>query len=92
MGVTGQLVPPARSPKSPKKDRKRGRALRGGQKAIRKGRSLILKRPVLAVVVGRQLSGPTAQALKLISKGVPLDVGDMPPVSRVPAPAPGVPV
>lgn len=92
MGGTGQLLPPARSPKSPKKDRKRERALRGGQKAIRKGRRVVLRRPVLAVVVGRQLSGPTAQALKLISKGVPLDVGDMPPVSRVPAPAPGVPV
>jgi len=89
---TGQLVPPATSPKNPKKDGKRKTALRGGQKAIRKGRSLILKRPVLAVVVGRQLSGPTAQALKLISEGVPLDVGDLPPVSRVTAPVPGVPV
>jgi hypothetical protein len=92
MDGTGQLLPPARSPKSPKKDRKRKRALRGGQKAVRKGRHLILKRPVLAVVVGRQLSGPTAQALELISNGVPLDVGDLLPVSQVPAPAPGVPI
>ncbi len=90
VGGTGRLLPPARSPKSPKKDRKRKRALRGGQKAIRKGRHMILKRPVLAVVVGRQLSGPTAEALKLISKGVPLDVGDLPPVSREPAPVPEV--
>ena len=89
---TGQLVPPATSPKNRKKDGKRKTALRGGQKAVRKGRSLILKRPVLAVVVGRQLSVPTAQALKLIAEGVPLDVGDLPPVSRVTSPVPGVPV
>jgi hypothetical protein len=88
MDGTGQLLPPGTPSK---RDGKRKTVLRGGQKAIRKGRGLLLKRPVLAVVVGRKLSGPTAQALKLISRGVPVDVGDLPGAVQAPAPVPGAP-
>jgi hypothetical protein len=88
MDGTGQLLPPGTPRKS---DGKRKTVLRGGQKAIRKGRGLLLKRQVLAVVVGRQLSGPTAQALKLISKGVPIDLSDLPGAVQTPVPVPGAP-
>lgn len=88
MDGTGQMLPPGTPPTQ---DGKRKRAIRGGQKVIRRGRGLILKRPVLAVVVGRQLSGPTANALKLISKGVPVNVGGLLGAVRPPAPVPGVP-
>jgi hypothetical protein len=86
MDGTGQMLLPGTPPK---RAGKRKAVLRQGQKVIRKGRGLVLKRPVLTVVVGRQLSGPTADALKMISKGVPVDVGDLP--VRAPVPAPGVP-
>jgi len=85
---TGQLSPPGTPSKQ---DGKRKMVIRRGQKVIRKGRSLIFKRPVLAVVVGRKLSGPTADALRLISKGIPVDVGDLAGAVRPPAPGPGAP-
>ncbi|KAE9381494.1 hypothetical protein N431DRAFT_392757 [Stipitochalara longipes BDJ] len=85
MDGTGQLLPPGTPPM---RGGRRKKVIRGGQKVIRKGRGLILKRPVLAVVVGRQLSGPTANALRLISKGVPVDVGDLAGAVRPPAPVP----
>jgi hypothetical protein len=89
MDGTGQLLPPG-TPLA-KKDPKRKKVIRRGQKVIRKGRGFILKKPVLAVVVGRQLSGPTADALKLISKGVPVDASDLAGAVRPPAPVPEVP-
>jgi hypothetical protein len=89
INVTGQLLPPGTPPAN--KGPKRKKVIRGGQKVIRKGRGLILKKPVLAVVVGRQLSGPTADALKLLSKGVPVDMGDLAGAVPPSAPLPGVP-
>jgi hypothetical protein len=89
MDGTGQLLPPG-TPLA-KKDPKRKKVIRRGQKVIRKGRGFILKKPVLAVVVGRQLSGPTADALKLISKGAPVDASDLAGAVRPPAPVPEVP-
>ena len=88
MDGTGQLRPPETPPKQ---GGRRKMVIRGGQKVIRKGRGLILKKPVLTVVVGRQLSGPTANALRLISRGIPVDVGDLPGAVRPPAPVPGAP-
>ncbi|KAF4616208.1 hypothetical protein G7Y89_g15197 [Cudoniella acicularis] len=66
--VTGQLPspPPLKKPKGAKSNKFK----RGSSKAIRKGRSFVLRKPVLSLVIGRKLSGPTATALKLISNGV----------------------
>lgn len=84
--ATGKLQPPGTPPR---RVPKRKRLIRLGQKVFRKGRRIILRKPVLAVVFGRQLAGPTSQALKLISKGEPLDLSDLP---KVLVPAPGIPV
>ncbi|KAN0122480.1 hypothetical protein V8E51_000806 [Hyaloscypha variabilis] len=85
---TGQLLPPGTPPKQ---ERKRKKIIRGVQKVIRKGRRATLRKPVLAVLVGRKLSGPTSNALKLISKDVPFDIGDLAGAVRPPAPVPGAP-
>jgi hypothetical protein len=85
--VTGQLTPPGTPPKTASKGR---RVIGKSQKVIRKGRRVILNRAALAVVLGRQLSRPTSQALKLISKGLPLDPSDL-LGSATPAPAPRIP-
>jgi hypothetical protein len=83
--ATGKLQPPGTPPR---RVPKRKRLIRLGQKVFRNGRRVILRKPVLTVVIGRQLAGPTSQALKLISKGEPLDLSDLP---KAPVPAPGIP-
>jgi hypothetical protein len=81
----------------PKRVRVRGVAKRGSQKSIRMIRRAVLKKPVLKMVVGRKLAGPTANALKLLSKGIDFDVPDfqnvpgeapLPLSDPVPAPVP----
>jgi hypothetical protein len=85
--ATGQLHPPCTPPR---RARKRRTLIGTGQRVYRKGRRVMLTKPVLAVLVGRQLSGPAAEALKLISKGTPLDLSDL-PNSAPPVPAPRIP-
>ncbi|RDW74014.1 hypothetical protein BP5796_07456 [Coleophoma crateriformis] len=43
-----------------------------GKRVTRKGRGLLLRKHVLVFILGRQLAGPTAIALKQISKGLAL--------------------
>ncbi|RDW67757.1 hypothetical protein BP6252_09153 [Coleophoma cylindrospora] len=43
-----------------------------GKRVTRKGRGLLLRKHVLVFILGRQLAGPTAVALKQISKGLAL--------------------
>jgi hypothetical protein len=60
--VTGQLAVPQLSDGPPSK----GTKLKDkGRKVIRKVRAKMLRKPVLVVVVGKQLAGPTATALKM---------------------------
>ncbi|KAK0100299.1 hypothetical protein ONS96_007580 [Cadophora gregata f. sp. sojae] len=70
--ITGTVDPPKIPPPS-KKRMALGKGKKKGQNAIRRGRRLLLRKPVLAVVIGRQLAGPTSAALKLVSKGTPVD-------------------
>jgi hypothetical protein len=81
----------------PKRVRAKGVAKRGLQKSIRMGRRAVLKKPVLKMMVGRKLAGPTADALKLLSKGIDFEVPDfqnvpgeapLPLSDPVPAPVP----
>jgi len=85
--VTGQLPTPT-IPKS--KGSKRKKALKKGQKLVRKSRAKLIRRPVLVIILGRQLGKPTAFALKQISKGVQLDdiAADAVTVPGVPIPVP----
>lgn len=59
-----------------------------GQKAIRKGRRVVLRKSVLTVVLGRQLAGPTKNLLNVISKGGSVAVGDATGAAPVPVPMP----
>ncbi|KAL5321195.1 hypothetical protein ACEPPN_012007 [Leptodophora sp. 'Broadleaf-Isolate-01'] len=70
--ITGKLDPPG-TPGPSKKRMALGKGKKKGQKVVRRGRHLILRKPVLALVVGRQLAGPTSAALKLVSKGTSVD-------------------
>ncbi|KAL2072816.1 hypothetical protein VTL71DRAFT_12159 [Oculimacula yallundae] len=89
--ITGKLDPPS-LPTPSKKRVALGKGKRKGQKVIRRGRSLILRKSVLSVVIGRQLAGPTSSALKLVGKGVPVDPGALKDAAAVPAaPVPAVP-
>jgi hypothetical protein len=65
--ITGQLVAPPSPPL-----RKRRRTVNRGHTVIRKARKIVLRRRILAVVVGRQLAKPTKEALRLISQGIPI--------------------
>ena len=56
------------------------------QKAIRKARRIVLRKSVLSVLLGRQLAGPTVDALKLTSKRESGAVGAA--TSATPAPVP----
>jgi hypothetical protein len=64
----------------------------GGKKARlwQKGRKLLLRKPVLVVVLGRQLAGPTKDALNLISSGVPVDPSDITGAASAPASVPSL--
>lgn len=79
--ATGQLTAPG-TPKL----KKRRKLFRRGQKALRKGRSAMFRTPVLSLIIGRQLAKPTSQALKLISKGIPIDPVEVTRSAPVPAP------
>ena len=57
-----------------------------GQMAIRRVRGAVFRTPVMTVVVGRQLGPPTSQALKLISKGVPVEPPKIVPSTPVSVP------
>jgi hypothetical protein len=64
----------------------------GGKKARlwQKGRKLLLRKPVLVVVLGRQLAGPTKDALNLISSGVPVNPSDITGAASAPASVPSL--
>jgi len=66
MDVAGQLAVPA-LPSF--RASKRNRAKAKGQKVVRRGRKIVLRKSVLSLVLGRQLAGPTIDALKVISRG-----------------------
>ncbi|KAH8657609.1 hypothetical protein BGZ60DRAFT_135097 [Tricladium varicosporioides] len=89
LDVSGQLpVPPDAKLKS-KKHRRRDNIRGATQKNIRKARRVIFKKPVLNLIIGRKLSGPTSSALNLIAMGIDIE----PPEIRrsvvpVAAPAP----
>lgn len=84
--ASGDLPAPA----TPKRASKRSKVANKGKLGIRKCRRVVLRRPVLALLVGRQLAGPTKEALKLISNGVPIqpDVQGLTEAAGVPGPAP----
>lgn len=73
--ITGSLDPPT----LPKPSRKRKslntgrRAVRKGQKCARKCRRHVLRKPVLSVILGRQLAEHTSVALKHLAKGNKVD-------------------
>jgi len=74
--ATGELPsPPIPGAKQNGKPRRRTRyiLLEKGKRTMRKGRKIVLRRPVLIIILGRQLAGPTSDALRLISDGVPID-------------------
>jgi hypothetical protein len=60
-------------------------------RGVRKMRKALLRKPILTVVVGRQLAKPTKNMLKLAASGVAFDMPDpasiIPIESPVPAPA-----
>jgi hypothetical protein len=62
-------VPATPEPNSGLKERKKK-----VQKVMRYGRRIVLRKKVLSMVLGRTLAGPTVVALKLISKGEPVEI------------------
>ncbi|RDL36846.1 uncharacterized protein BP5553_06198 [Venustampulla echinocandica] len=73
--VTGVLPPPPTpAPNSKTREKVAGKS----QRAVRKVRKIVLRKPMLNLIVGRRLSGPTSLALILIADGVDVD----PPVIR----------
>ena len=66
--------------------RKRSKVMKRGSKIAQKGRKIVLRKGVLTIILGRQLAGPTSQALKLIGKGVPIDPAEV--AGTLPAPVP----
>jgi hypothetical protein len=76
------------APELPEKAGKRQKAANKGKRGIRKCRRVVMRRPFLVLLLGRQLAGPTKDALKLISKGVPVqpDVGGLTEAAGIPAP------
>ncbi|PBP24599.1 hypothetical protein BUE80_DR004412 [Diplocarpon rosae] len=73
--ITGKLdVPAIPAPRKKRtKFKKSKKAARKGQRGVRRCRHLILRKPVLAVIMGRQLAEPTSTALKMIAKGASVD-------------------
>lgn len=59
-----------------------------GQKALRKGRCIVMRKSVLSILLGRQAAGPTVNVLKLISKGGSGAVGAATSATPVPVPMP----
>lgn len=76
--ATGQLPPPEVPDIKPKRN--------VGKIAVRKCRAAVLSKHVLVLLVGRQLAGPTATALALISDGVPIDPTEVTGVAQAPVP------
>jgi hypothetical protein len=56
-----------------------------GQKAVRKGRRLVMRKSVLSILLGRQLAGPTVEVLKLISKGGSVAICTVTSAAPIPA-------
>ena len=82
---TGQLPLPGTPPsKASKNSKKKGK----GKMIVRKGRTIVCNKAVLSIVLGRQLAEPTFQALKLLSKDIPVDVTELKDAAPVPAPVP----
>jgi len=91
--ATGDLP----SPETPLKENGKGKLKEHNEKrrnskekllkGIRKSRGKLVRTPVLAVILGRQLAGPTSNALKTIGKGLPVDPLEI--ISSIPA-GPGV--
>lgn len=82
--VTGTLP----APTLPNKFGKRQKVANKGKGGIRKCRRVVMRKPFLVLILGRQLAGPTKDALKLISKGVPVqpDVHGLTEAAGIPAP------
>lgn len=84
--VTGlAAIPDTPAPKLGKKAR--GKAI--AHKVIRTSRRIVMRKRILAIPLGRQLSGPVADALKLISQGIPIPtIVDALGSASIPAPVP----
>jgi hypothetical protein len=85
LDVTGELpIPGTPLPLEPSGGRK--------PRLWHKGRKFLLRKPVLVLIVGRQLAGPTKEALNLISSGVPINPEDITGTvgSGAPASVPGL--
>jgi hypothetical protein len=65
--ATGIESPPPRPTKA-RKSKARTRTS-AANKGVRKARSVLLRKPILAAIVGRQLAGPTKEKLKLAASG-----------------------
>ena len=76
--ATGMLTAP-RTPKLRRGPRSRAKFLM----SIRRSRAACLRTPVLSVVVGRQLAGPTKSALRAIAD---LKLPDLDSISATPVP------
>jgi hypothetical protein len=93
LGLPNDITGALPAPDTPtKRVRARGMAKRGVQKSIRMGRRAALRKPVLYVILGRQLGKPTHSALKLISKGIDVVIPDIQGAAPVAAPLPVPPV
>ena len=83
--AAGQLPPPETHLS---KADKRHKSQAKGKKVLMKSRRIICNKAVLTVALGRQLAKPTYQALKLLSKGLPLDATEITGAAPLPAPTP----
>ncbi|KAH6671421.1 hypothetical protein B0J14DRAFT_95192 [Halenospora varia] len=72
LDISGQLPVPLDA-KLKSKKRKRENIRGVASKNIRKARRVIFKKPVLSLIVGRKLSGPTSSALNLIAMGIDIE-------------------
>lgn len=74
--ITGELPSPGFQTPSQSNSKlgKRKRMLGGIQKFYRKVRTVLLRRRVLDIIIGRELGKPTRDGLRAISKGLPVNI------------------
>jgi hypothetical protein len=85
--ATGAAAPLSTPPPNQTKEKAKAK----GAKFIRRARRIMLRKPVLSFVLGRQLAAPTSKLLKMASRGVPLDTPEVVVVvgaKAAPVPAP----
>jgi hypothetical protein len=88
-GAAMSLPSPRKSTPSPPEIRKKRRKfMSNGKKLIRRSRTIIMCKPVLTVVLGRQLAGPTYQGLKVLAMGLSLDATAVKRASPLPGSLP----